>query len=109
MLEEQVYHLYPLGFGSISKIEDQIPPHFLDLGITCLLLGPVFESESHGYDTVDYKKVDPRIGNNEDLRRLVEICHKNNIKVMLDCVFNHISRSHSIFKDLKSKREASVM
>lgn len=119
MLKEHIYHLYPLGFTganqsrndakqvqSLRQIETTIE-HMQKLNVTTLLLGPVFQSESHGYDTVDYNKVDDRLGQNEDLKQLVITCHNAGIKVMLDCVFNHIARGHMIFQDIVKKREAS--
>lgn len=120
MNKEHIYHLYPLGYaGANQRNNDGIQKmnlaeitgligHLKSMGITTLLLGPVFESESHGYDTVDYMKVDRRLGSNEDLKRLVGEFHKEGIKVMLDCVFNHVSRSHEIFEDIRNNRERST-
>ena len=119
MESEHIYHLYPLGFtGANQKSNDgqqkqtirgiiDLLPHLKSLNVTTLLLGPIFESETHGYDTRDYRLVDRRLGSNEDLKDLVLACHKANIKVMLDCVFNHIGRSHYIFRDLQAQREGS--
>jgi len=77
------------------------------MGINTLFLGPLFESESHGYDTVDYFNVDRRLGTNDTLKKLISELHKNNIKVVLDGVFNHSSRHFFAFKDLKEHRENS--
>lgn len=119
MKSEHIYHLYPLGFtGANQSVNDgkqeqtlrgiiDIIPHLESLNITTLLLGPVFESETHGYDTRSYDLVDRRLGSNNDLKALVEACHQVGIKVMLDCVFNHIARSHMIFKDLQENKESS--
>lgn len=120
MTAERIYHIFPLGFTGANQdyndgVEAQnlqtieaLIPHMKSLNTTLLLLGPVFESESHGYDTVDYGKVDRRLGTKEDLKNLVSACHSEGIKVMLDCVFNHIARGHEIFRDVKAQREGSA-
>ncbi len=114
------YHIYTLGFCDapkkndfvsqaterLNKIYDWIP-HLKEVGINVLFLGPLFESESHGYDTVDYFNVDRRLGSNETLKKLVAELHKNGIKVVLDAVLNHSSRLFFAFKDLKQNRENS--
>lgn len=114
------YHIYPLGFcgtpenndfcspatSSLLKISDNIE-HLKQLGINAVYLGPLFESESHGYDTVDYYHVDRRLGTNETLRALVEKFHSAGISVILDAVFNHSGRNFFAFKDIKEKRNAS--
>lgn len=117
MTSERIYHLYPLGFTGANQnyndgVESQnirsiidLIPHLQSLEITVLLLGPVFESESHGYDTADYSRVDRRLGTKEDLRSLVDACHQAGIQVMLDCVFNHVARSHFIFQEILHHRE----
>lgn len=119
MQSERIYHIFPLGFtGANQKVNDGVQvkslasiktmiPHMQSLNTTVLLLGPVFESESHGYDTVDYDSIDRRLGDKEDLKGLVAACHEGGIKVMLDCVFNHIARGHRVFQDIQAKREAS--
>ena len=66
--------------------------HLVSLGANGLLLGPVFTSTSHGYDTIDYLHIDPRLGDDDDLDRLVTACHDRGIRVLLDGVFNHAGR-----------------
>ncbi|MBN2617915.1 MAG: hypothetical protein JXR64_06345 [Spirochaetales bacterium] len=114
------YHIYPLGFcgcpeknnytidsiETLLKIEEWIP-HIKSLGIDALYLGPLFESESHGYDTVDYYSVDRRLGSNETLKRVIKSLHSNGLKVVLDGVFNHTSRDFFAFKDIIANRENS--
>lgn len=119
MKSEHIYHLYPLGFTGANQLENDgkeiqplssviaLIPHLKSLSVTTLLLGPVFESETHGYDTRDYKHIDSRLGSDQALVDLVLVCHEAGIKVMLDCVFNHIGRSHEFFKDIQSNREVS--
>lgn len=74
--------------------------HLIALGANVLLLGPVFSSMSHGYDTVDYYRLDPRLGTNEDLTELIEQAHARGIKVVLDGVFNHTGIAHPSFAGL---------
>jgi len=114
------YHIYPLGMCGAPKQNDFYSPagngllslvkhipRLLSLGINALYIGPLFESSSHGYDTVDYYYVDRRLGNNNDLKELVRILHENGISVVLDGVFNHTGRDFFAFKDIKEKRENS--
>lgn len=117
--ETNFYHIYPLGMLGCPKENDYtltehrlnnlLPwiEHLKDMGINGLYIGPLFESGSHGYDTTDYRKLDSRLGDNDDLRNFVSICHKNGIKVILDGVFNHTGRDFFAFKDIKENRENS--
>jgi hypothetical protein len=106
-----IYHLFPLGalydkanhsYRSIREIESWID-HWKRLHIDTVLLGPVFESVSHGYDTVNWRRVDPRIGSSEDLQFLIHRLHENDIRVVLDAVWNHTSRKHFAYRDLQEK------
>ena len=65
------------------------------------------ESVGHGYETTDYKKLDSRLGTNEDLTHFVKECHKQGIHVILDGVFNHTGRDFFAFKDIQANRENS--
>jgi cyclomaltodextrinase / maltogenic alpha-amylase / neopullulanase len=95
------WHVYPLGFvgadrhpgatHSLRRLEGWLD-HLVSLGANGLLLGPVFASSSHGYDTTDYFRIDPRLGDDNDLDRLVRTCHDRGIRVLLDGVFNHAGR-----------------
>jgi cyclomaltodextrinase / maltogenic alpha-amylase / neopullulanase len=89
--------------GDLKGIEKRLP-YLKNLGINALYLNPIFESLSnHGYDTVDYLKIDPRFGTKEDLKRLVSKAHGLGIRVILDAVFNHTSPEFFAFKDLREK------
>lgn len=111
------YHLYPLGFlgaddqnpapgavgGPIShRLADLVGwlDQLVDLGVTGLLLGPVFESGSHGYDVVDPFRIDRRLGSEMDLVRLIDECHQRSLRVGLDVVFHHVGRGHAYFVDV---------
>jgi len=114
------YHIYPLGcFGSedynnnsegynsrILNLNEWIP-YLKELGINAIYLGPLFESTSHGYDTRDFFWVDRRLGCNEDLKDVINSCHNNGIKVVLDGVFNHTGREFWAFKDILQNRQSS--
>lgn len=73
--------------------------HALELGCSGLLLGPVLASRSHGYDTLDHFRIDPRLGDDADLDRLVDAAHRRGLAVLLDGVFNHVSWHHRLVQD----------
>lgn len=112
------YHIYPLGccgaphsndFAPVPRLRGLAPwlDHMRDIGADALLLGPVFQSETHGYDTINYFMVDSRLGTNADLAWLVEQAHRRGIRVVLDGVFSHVSRSFFAFRDILEKGEDS--
>lgn len=115
------YHLFPLGAcGSphqndfISQPESRILKilgwldHIQSLGCNAILLGPVFESSTHGYDTADYFMVDRRLGTNADLAQLSQAIHERGMSLILDGVFNHVGRDFWAFKDLQTHGGASA-
>lgn len=113
------YHIYPLGLAGapkensygepVHRLNSLIPwiTHIREIGCNALYIGPLFESVGHGYETTDYKKLDSRLGTNEDLKNFVAECHKQGIKVIFDGVFNHTGRDFFAFQDLKQNRENS--
>ena len=113
------YHIYPLGLTGAPKTNDYSAPvsrlntllpwidHIKEIGCTALYIGPLFESVGHGYETTDYKKLDSRLGTNEDLKNFVAACHEKGIKVIFDGVFNHTGRDFFAFKDIQQNREHS--
>ena len=113
------YHIYPLGLTGAPKTNDYGAPvsrlntllpwvdHIKEIGCTELYIGPLFESVGHGYETTDYKKLDSRLGTNEDLKNFVAACHEKGIKVIFDGVFNHTGRDFFAFKDIQQNREHS--
>lgn len=109
--ESVFYQIYPLGFCGapfendgvlehrILKVNDWIP-HIEKLGANAIYFSPVFESDTHGYNTRDYSKIDTRLGTNEDFQSVCKNLHKAGIKVVLDGVFNHVGRGFwSPYKD----------
>ncbi len=113
--ESVFYQIYPFGACGapfendhvlehrIHKLEDFIP-HLKKLNIDCILLNPIFESRTHGYDTTDFKTLDTRLGTNEDLKEVVNQFHENGIKIILDAVFNHVGRDFFAFQDVLEKK-----
>ena len=117
--EAVFYHIYPLGLTGAPAQNDYSAPvhrlntllpwidHIQKIGCTALYIGPLFESVGHGYETTDYKKLDSRLGTNEDLTNFVAACHEKGIRVIFDGVFNHTGRDFFAFKDIQANREHS--
>lgn len=113
------YHIYPLGLCGAPKqntydtvehrLKECLPwvDHLTALGCNALYIGPLFESVGHGYETTDYKKLDCRLGTNEDLKDFVAYCHEKEIRVIFDGVFNHTGRDFFAFQDILKNRESS--
>ena len=110
-----VYQIYPLGLCGAPLQNDGVQAHRLrrlldwvepikELGATCVLFNPLFESDAHGYDTRDFNKVDVRLGTGEDLKAVCEALHAAGLKVMLDGVFNHVGRGFWAFRDVQEKK-----
>jgi len=121
-----IYQIYPLGtpgrvgveegggfFGEVPSTNDltsepqqrlqeleKFYDHLDSLGVTAIYFSPLFESETHGYDTVDYFKIDRRIGDNESFKIMLDELHKRGIRVILDGVFNHTGRKFHAFQEL---------
>lgn len=116
--ESVFYQIYPLGFcgapfendgnaqSRILKVIDWIP-HIEKLGANAIYFSPVFESDTHGYNTRDYTKIDCRLGTNEDFKKVCDELHNAGIKVVLDGVFNHVGRGFWAFQDVLRNREGS--
>jgi len=117
--EAVFYHIYPLGLSGAPKENPYGEPvhrladmkvwidHIKECGFNAIYIGPLFESVGHGYETTDYKKLDSRLGDNEDLKDFVATCHEKGIRVIFDGVFNHTGRDFFAFKDIKENRENS--
>ncbi len=116
--ESVFYQIYPMGFANapfendgvqrhgIIKVIDWIP-HIKSVGCNAIYFSPVFESDTHGYNTRDYKKIDVRLGTNEEFKSVCDALHEAGIKVVLDGVFNHVGRGHFAFQDVLKNRENS--
>ena len=117
--ESVFYQIYPLGFCGapydnddvlthrILKVNDWIP-HIKKLGASAIYFSPVFESDTHGYNTRDYTTIDKRLGTNEDFANVCSNLHNEGIKVVLDGVFNHVGRGFWAFQDVLKTRENSA-
>ena len=93
--------------GDLAGIIEKIA-YIKSLGVNALYLTPIFTSISnHKYDISDYYQVDKQFGTNETFRKLVEVCHQNGIRVVLDAVFNHCSENLMQFQDVLQKGKAS--
>ncbi len=116
--ESVFYQIYPLGFCGapfendgvlthrIRKVEGWIG-HIKRLGANAVYFSPLFESDTHGYNTRDYRKVDCRLGTNEDFAQVCAALHRAGIRVVLDGVFNHAGRGFFAFQDVLQNRERS--
>lgn len=90
--------------GILAKLN-----YLLDLGVNAIYLNPIFLSPSnHRYNTGDYYAIDPRLGNMADFHALIESAHTNQIRVVLDGVFNHCGRGFFAFSDLLENQEESA-
>ncbi len=115
------YHIYPLGLCGaplendfdlpivprLAKVHDWLD-HIQALGVNTLYIGPLFESSRHGYDAVDYYRVDRRLGSNETLQVLSADLHARGMRLVLDGVFNHVGRDFWAFQDVRAHRERSA-
>ena len=97
------WHVYPLGFVGAFPADEPPGPdehrlrrivdwldHAVELGTSGIALGPVFASRTHGYDTTDHFRIDPRLGDDADFDHLVSEAHRRGLRVLLDGVFNHV-------------------
>lgn len=111
MLEHAIWwQVYPLGALGAPIREDwsdtgeehrlrKLGPwldYIAELGCNGILFGPLFESTTHGYDTTNHLRIDPRLGTNEDFDRLVAECRSRGLHIILDGVFNHVGVRHPL-------------
>ena len=106
------WHVYPLGFTGAEKVAGAADApvrhrlerlsawldYVIELGCSGLLLGPVFASSTHGYDTIDHFRIDPRLGDEADFAGLAEAARSRGLRIVLDGVFNHVGRSFPMFR-----------
>ncbi len=113
--EAVFYQIYPLGFCGAPFENDGVQEHRIlkvldwadhiaELGCNAVYFSPVFESDTHGYNTRDYCKIDCRLGTNEDFKKVCDKLHENGIKVVLDGVFNHVGRGFPQFRDVCERK-----
>jgi cyclomaltodextrinase len=105
------WQIYPLGFvgaereasacaGVVHRLDHLVGwlDYAVNLGASGILLGPVFASSTHGYDTVDHFQIDKRLGDEADFDALVKAAHDRGLRIVLDGVFNHVGREHPLFQ-----------
>ncbi len=116
------YSVYPLGMTgalntsagsdgrpthSLKRLEAWLD-HLIALGCNGLLLGPIFTSKSHGYDTLDYFTIDPRLGDDADFDSLVQACRARGVRILLDGVFNHVSQDFPALQEALTSPDAET-
>ena len=113
--ESVFYQIYPMGFCNAGFENDGIcrrsilefadwAEHLKKMSVNAVYFSPVFESDTHGYNTRDYKLIDKRLGTNEEFKQLVSRLHEQGIRVVLDGVFNHVGRGFAQFRDVLENR-----
>ena len=113
--ESVFYQIYPIGFCGAPRINDGTTvnriqkvadwaDHLEKLGANAIYFSPVFDADSHGYDTRDFRKIDCRLGTNDDFAAVCKTLHEKGIRVVLDGVFNHVGRGFWAFRDVQEKK-----
>lgn len=113
--ESVFYQICPIGFCGAPRVNDGVTvnrigktadwaEHIVNLGANAIYFAPVFESDSHGYDTRDFRTIDCRLGTNADFAAVCQTLHEHDIKVVLDGVFNHVGRGFWAFRDVQEKK-----
>ncbi|KAF2244455.1 glycoside hydrolase family 13 protein [Trematosphaeria pertusa] len=112
--EAAFYQIYPAsfkdsngdGWGDIPGILEKIA-YIASLGVDAVWLSPMFDSPQvdMGYDISNYEAVYPPYGTVEDVEKLIEACHANDMKLILDLVVNHTSDQHAWFKESRSSKD----
>ena len=93
--------------GNLQGIREAIP-YLKELGVSLVYLTPIFKAHTaHRYDTADYYQIDPMLGTLQDLKDLVTALHQNNMRLILDGVFNHSGTRFAPFVDAREKGPAS--
>lgn len=115
------WHIYPLGF--VGAFPAPLPPeagehrlrrvtewldHVVALGASGIALGPVFASRTHGYDTTDHYRIDPRLGDDADFDDLIAHAHDRGVRVLLDGVFNHVGPDFARYRAARDGDDAAM-
>jgi cyclomaltodextrinase len=108
------WQVYPLGFVGAFPASAEGPSgpgehrlrrlvgwfdHAIQMGASGVALGPIFASRTHGYDTTDHYRIDPRLGDDADFDHLVDEAHRRGLRVLLDGVFNHIGVDFARYRE----------
>jgi glycosidase len=87
--------------GDLAGITERLD-HLVDLGVNAVYLTPIFAAgTNHRYDTEDYTRIDPRLGDDETFDAFLAAAHERGIRVVLDAVFHHCGAGHWAFQDVK--------
>jgi cyclomaltodextrinase len=109
------WQVYPLGFVGaypapsgaespgpgehrLRRLVDWLD-HAIELGASGVALGPIFASRTHGYDTTDHYRIDPRLGDDADFDHFVAEAHRRGLRILLDGVFNHVGTDFPRYAD----------
>lgn len=114
------WQIYPLGFVGAFPADPPPQPgehrllrivewldHAVELGCSGIALGPIFASRTHGYDTTDHYRIDPRLGDDADFDRLVEEARRRGLRVLLDGVFNHVGTEFPRYRQAQERPEGA--
>lgn len=111
-VSEEEWYQAPIGHqadlkGDLRGIINHLD-HLKELGVDIIYMTPIFQSpSSHKYNTVDYYKIDPSFGTEEDIHELVEKAHALGMYVIMDAVFNHTGTDFFAFQDVLEKEADS--
>lgn len=93
--------------GTLKGITEKID-YISDMGFEFIYLNPIVYSKSnHRYNSIDYLKIDPILGNENDLDDLIKKIHDRGMKIILDITLNHCSTEFFAFKDIVKNEENS--
>ncbi|MDG6219386.1 MAG: alpha-amylase family glycosyl hydrolase [Candidatus Thermoplasmatota archaeon] len=83
--------------GNLKGIIDSLS-YLKNLGVNAIWISPFYKTSAyHGYHITDFYKVDPHFGNKNDLKRLIDLIHQNDMYIIADFVPNHVSKYHPFF------------
>lgn len=83
--------------GTLRGVREKLD-YLAGLGVTVIYLNPIFEAASnHRYDTADYLRIDPMLGDEEEFCALAREAAERGISIMLDGVFNHCGQDSRYF------------
>lgn len=115
------WQVYPLGsVGAFPSVQPPGPEehrltrlidwldHAIDVGASGIALGPVFASRTHGYDTTDHYRIDPRLGDDGDFDQLVDEAHRRGLRVLLDGVFNHVGTDFPRYREAAERDDPAA-
>jgi glycosidase len=112
-----VYEIFPLAFGPVeasgsvgaegnrfNEIADALP-YIRDMGFNTIWFMPIMQNLDMsglggGYSVIDFRRVDPKLGTNEDFRALVDRAHDLGLRIILDLTINHASQDHPWVRSL---------